>query len=207
MQNLKSTNQSLDVSRSTSTQQYLDPLCLENYYKIVVSHDLLLKQMYKNVMEIPQLKKITLSTSSKFIVKDKRYMIPHLVALEYGSGQKLQQKRALQSIATFKVRKNQLLGCTVTLRGEKMFAFFEKFIKILLPRLREFQTLNKDSRLDVNSLNVGINNFLLFPECENYFEFFEFLAGFNINCRISTKDKHDLILLCTGLQLPFLLKS
>ena len=111
------------------------------YYKIVVCRDLLLKQNLENIMQLTSLNDITLTTTSKTIVNDKKAILPRLAALEILSGQKATWTKAKKSIATFKLRKNMVVGCKVTLRKKVMFSFFEKIIIILLPRMRDYRGL------------------------------------------------------------------
>lgn len=150
------------------------------HYKETISYDLILKKNIENLLEIPKLKKIILNTTSKVIVYDKKHIIPGLVALEIISGQKQKITSAHKSISGFKLRENQIIGCKVDLRGELMFHFLEKLITIVLPRIRNFRGIFFKFFDGNGNLNLGLSSLLIFPELENYFEYFEFIRGINI---------------------------
>lgn len=177
-------------------------IILEKYYKGIIVEELLLKGSYNNIMEIPKIEKIVINSSSKVIVKDKKYLVPSLLALEILTGRKLMITTAKKSIATFKLRENQLIGCKVTLRKEQMFVFFKKVIKIILPRLRYFKGFTKNSFDKKNNYNLGLRNLMLFPELENFFEFFENLSGINITICSNSKNKLEASLLFSSFQIP-----
>lgn len=176
---------------------YLSTQC-QKYYQQIISQDLILKQNYRTIMELPSIKKIILNTTSKLYVLDKKYIIPAFIALELLSGQKMKSTYAKKSIATFKIRKNQTLGCKTTLRDQVMYTFLHKFVKIILTRIRDFS-----GNLDYNgNLSIGMTNCMIFPELENNFELFESLRGFNITFVVSTQHKQDALLLYTAFQIP-----
>ena len=154
---------------------------LYNHYKETIAYDLLLKQNIGNFLEIAQLEKIILNTTSKIIVSDKKNIIPGLIALELLSGQHQKITSAEKSIAGFKLRENQVIGCKVTLRGEKMFNFLEKLITIILPRIRHFNPINFSHFDGKGNLSLGLSPILIIPELESYFEYFESIGGINIS--------------------------
>jgi large subunit ribosomal protein L5 len=179
----------------------------EKHFKDIIVDDLILKQNYKNIMEIPKIDKIVLNSSSKHIVNEKKYLIPTLFGLELISGQKLNLTKAKKSIATFKLRKNQTIGGKVTLREYKKICFLEKLIKITLPRLSEYHGTSFYSFDEKGNLNIGIKNILIFPELENYFQYFENISGINICIQTSTKNRKEAHLLFSSYQLPILSES
>ncbi len=158
-----------------------------NHYKETICYDFVLKQNINNVLEILKLEKIILNTTSKIIVSDKKNIIPGLVALEFFSGQSSKITSAHKSISGFKLRENQVIGCKVTLRGDKMFHFFEKLITIILPRIRQFNAINLNKFDGKGNLSLGLSPILIVPELESYFEYFEFIRGINITL-ITCKD-------------------
>jgi len=113
------------------------PLSLK-YYQQIICQDLLLKQSYNNIMELPSINKIILNTTSSLFVQDKKYILPAVVALEFITGQKIKYTSAKKSIATFKIRQNQLIGCKISLRNQYMYNFLSKFLLIIAPRIRDF---------------------------------------------------------------------
>lgn len=175
---------------------------LDNYYKNIIVEELLLKLSPTTVMEIPTIEKITINTSSKSFVKEQKTVIPSLLALEIITAQKGTITKAKNSIATFKLREGQLLGCKCTLRKEKMFLFFDKLRTIIFPRLRDFGGVSKNSFDSTKNYTLGIQNLMIFPELENYFEFFEQLTGMNITFTLQVKNQKVGELLMSSFQLP-----
>ena len=176
----------------------------EIYYRQIVCRDMILKYNYNNIMELPTLKKIVINTTSKMYVTDKKYMIPALAALEMITGQKLIINQAKKSIATFKLRKGQPIGCKVTLRNPIFYSFLYKLIMIILPRSRDFIGLSAKSINSSGNWSIPITNIMLFPELENYYEFFESVRGFNVTFGIFAKKKQQACVFYSALQIPIL---
>lgn len=172
------------------------------YYRSIIVEDLLLKQQYKTIMAIPTIKKIVVNTSSKQIIYDKKFLLPSLYGIELISNQKGTITRAKKSIATFKIRKNQIIGAKVTLRNHRMFSFFEKILIIILPRLVDYQGTSQTSLDRKGNINIGINNVLIFPELESYFQFFENMGGLDISIETSTHNNQEGFLFLSSFQLP-----
>ena len=176
----------------------------ELYYKQIVCRDVILKYNYNNIMEIPSLKKIVVNTTSKTYVSDKKYMIPALTALEMITGQKLIVNQAKKSIATFKIRKGQPIGCKSTLRDTILYSFLYKLIMIILPRSRDFNGLSVENITNSSDWSIAITNVMLFPELENYYEFFETVRAFNVTFGVSAKEKQQACVLYSALQIPII---
>ena len=98
---------------------------------------------YKNVMEIPRLVKVVINIGVNEAKLDQKYMDASINELTIISGQKPMLKRAKKSIAGFKVREGQPVGCCVTLRGPRMWEFVDRLISIALPRIKDFQGISK----------------------------------------------------------------
>lgn len=181
---------------------YLAETCIEKHYKNIVYNDFILKQPYNSIMEIPELVKIVINTSSKLIISEKKFIIPAVIALELLTGQKLKHTKTKKSIAAFKCRKNQLIGCKVTLRNHYMFNFLEKIQRIILPHSREFYGIQK-KKLDFHgNFSIGINNLLFFPELENHYQLFDYIKGINITFITKKSNKEKTSLFLSGLQIP-----
>jgi large subunit ribosomal protein L5 len=160
-----------------------------NYYANNLSfRDFILKTNPKNILNLPKFSKIVLHTtiqnntieSTKSINSESKKIIIPFLALEMISGQKPIKTRSKQFIAGFKIKKDQLLGYKVTLRRFQMFSFFEKFVTIVLPKLRDFQGFLSSSLQNHGHISLGFQNFLLFPEIEAHYEIFEALSGLHI---------------------------
>ena len=199
----------------------------KKYYQNILAYDLILKQNYKNIMQLTRIEKILLNTTSKNYVNDKKFILFTLAALELLSGQKPKLTYARKSIANFKIRQHQILGCKVVLGKNLMYAFLDKLSRIIFPRIRDFtkKKMNLESKQTFLSIKkkiptksyklkaytYGFKNLMLFPELENHFQLVENFRGMNltfvlsgstdkIHCNNSSK---ELILILSGFQLPF----
>ena len=176
----------------------------KKYYQQIICQDLLLKQNYKTIMELPSLQKIVLNTTSKLYTTDKKNILPALMAMELISGQKAKLTSAKKSIASFKIRENQIIGCKTTLRHLSMYLFFEKLLTVVLPRVRDFSSVQIKNLDNHGNFSLGITNLLIFPEIENYFELFDVIRGLNINIIISAQNKKDALVFYSAFQIPHL---
>lgn len=175
---------------------------LKLYYNSIICQDLILKNNYTSILELPRLEKIVLNTTSNSYAIDKKNLIPTLLAVELITGQKPKFTCAKKSIAPFKIREKQILGCKVTLRRKQLYNFLNIFISIVLPRLRDFSGVSSKSLDKAGNFSLGFTNLLIFPHLENHFEYFQNFRGININ--FSTKSSSQKIsrLLFSGYQLP-----
>jgi large subunit ribosomal protein L5 len=190
----------------------------KKYYQKILTYDLLLKQNYKNIMQLPCLNKLVLNTTSKTYVSDKKFILFTLAALELLSGQKPQLTYARKSVANFKIRQHQILGCKVVLRENQMYTFLDKLSKIVFPRIRDSSIrkvtslskstislnskLNKNSLLQISAYTVGFNNLMIFPELENHYELVERFRGMDLTFILSNSNKETSLLVLSGFQLP-----
>lgn len=163
---------------------------LKTYYNQVLCPDLLWKYNIDNIMSIPKLKKIVLSNTSSLMVADPKYGVVTMAAMELISGQKALTTSSKSSIAAFKLRKNMLIGCKVTLRGDLMYLFLEKLVHVVLPRMELPSYSSKsynfvENKQSGHSLQgsgaISVTNLLLFPELEDHYEIFEKVRGMDIN--------------------------
>ncbi len=135
----------------------------ERYYKEVVPA--LMKQFsYKNVMEVPRLRCIVLNVGMGEAVQDIKYLDAAVKELAIITGQAPVITRAKKSIASFKLRKGMPVGCKVTLRGDKMYEFLDRFISLALPRKRDFKGLSSRSFDGRGNYAIGIGEQIIFPE-------------------------------------------
>jgi large subunit ribosomal protein L5 len=193
----------LNKEQSTDSQnEILERNRYKKYYEQIICSDLLLKHNYKTIMELPSLKKIILNTTSKSYSIDKKNILPVLMAMELISGQKAKLTSAKKSIASFKIRENQIIGCKVTLRYLSMFFFLDKLLTIVLPRIREFSAIEIKNFDNIGNFSLGITNILIFPEIENHFELFEGIRGLNINIVIAAQNKKEALVFYSALQIP-----
>jgi len=137
---------------------------LQEKYKETIIPNLKKKFNRENVMSLPKLQKIVLNMGVGSNLTEKKYMEEALDVLTQITGQKPVVTKARKSIAAFKLREGMNVGCMVTLRGARMYEFMDRLISIVLPRVRDFQGTNPKSFDGNGNYNLGIIEFLVFPE-------------------------------------------
>ena len=119
---------------------------------------------YTSAMQIPRLEKIVINMGVGEGSKDSKFIEAAVKDLEIITGQKPIVTKARKSIASFKLREGQPVGVKVTLRGENMYVFLEKLIKVALPRVRDFRGVSKTAFDGKGDYTLGIKEQLIFPE-------------------------------------------
>ncbi|NCX49933.1 MAG: 50S ribosomal protein L5 [Gammaproteobacteria bacterium] len=139
---------------------------LQQVYKEKVVPELLKEFSYKNVMQVPRIKKITLNMGVGEAVADKKQIENAVRDMTAIAGQKPVVTKARKSIAGFKIRDGWPIGCKVTLRGEHMWEFLDRLIAISIPRIRDFRGMNGKSFDGRGNFNMGVREQIIFPEVE-----------------------------------------
>lgn len=121
---------------------------------------------YENVMQVPKLEKIVLSRGVGAAVADKKLVDHAVEELTMISGQKALPTLSKKDVATFKLRKGMPIGAKVTLRGDKMYEFFDRLVTAALPRVRDFQGVKADGFDGRGNYNLGIQEQIIFPEID-----------------------------------------
>ena len=138
---------------------------LEKYKNEVVGA-LTEKFSYKNVMQVPKLEKVVINMAVGDAVGNSKALESALSDLTTIAGQKPVVTRAKKSLAAWKLRKGMAIGCKVTLRGQRMYEFLDKFMNVALPRVRDFRGVNRNSFDGRGNYAVGVKEQLIFPEIE-----------------------------------------
>ncbi len=159
------------------------------YYKENIVPALMESLKVKSPMEVPRLEKITLNMGLGSAVGDKKILETAQTELSQITGQKAVLTYAKKSIANFKLREGMPIGCKVTLRKEKMYDFFEKLIKISLPRTRDFRGLNPKSFDGRGNYTLGVKEHIIFPEID--FDKIERIKGLDITITTSAKNNQE----------------
>jgi large subunit ribosomal protein L5 len=158
-------------------------------------------------MAVPSIRKVVLNSSfgKEAVTKTgaEREKLHNLIATDLSliAGQHTNLAKSKKSIAGFKVREEMPLGLTVTLRGEKMYAFLERFIKLALPRIRDFRGLNPNTFDKHGNYNTGISEQLVFPEID--FDTVDQRRGFNITIVTTSNNQKESYILLKELGVPF----
>lgn len=165
--------------------QTFDPRFL-TYYQEIVCPDLLLKLPIKNIHQLPKIKKVVVHSSSGNIAQDKKRILPILLGFEYLTGQKPGVIWSKKSIASFRLRKDSLLGCRVTLRSNVLYNFFEKYVAYYLPRVYDWQTLTESEKQKSLELSCGHRDPFLFFELEPLSNNLQGFHGFQLSWQIES---------------------
>lgn len=135
-------------------------------YETKIKNDLMKEFNYKSIMQAPKLEKIVINMGVGEGSHDVKFIEAAQKDLELIAGQKAVVTKARKSIAGFKLREGQPVGVKVTLRGENMYNFMEKLIKISLPRVRDFRGISAHAFDGKGNYTLGIKEQLIFPEIE-----------------------------------------
>lgn len=139
---------------------------LQTKYENEIRKALMEKYNYASTMQIPGLNKIVINIGVGDATTDSKRLEESVAELAQITGQKPIITKAKKSIATFKVREGQEIGCKVTLRGLRMWDFFDKLVSICLPRVRDFRGVSKNAFDGRGNYTLGIKEQLIFPEIE-----------------------------------------
>ena len=174
---------------------------LKEKYKNEAFKALVDKFNYANPMEVPKLEKITINIGLGEAKDNAKLMDTAVKELSVISGQRPVVTRAKKSIANFKVRAGMAVGTKVTLRGENMYEFADKFFNIALPRVRDFKGVSKNSFDGRGNYSMGVKEQLIFPEI-NYDDV-DLIKGMNIVFTTTAKTDEEAAELLQLLGLPF----
>lgn len=139
---------------------------MKTHYEKVVREALTEKFGYKNHMQIPKIEKVVLNMGIGEAVNDRKKVDNAAGDLALIAGQKPITTKSTKSIATFKVREGMTLGAKVTLRGDRMYEFLDRFITIALPRVKDFRGLNPKSFDGRGNYACGLKEHIVFPEID-----------------------------------------
>ena len=121
---------------------------------------------YKNVMEVPKLDKIVVNMGVGEAKENAKVLEMAVSDMETITGQKAVVTKAKNSVANFKIREGQSIGCKTTLRGDKMYEFLDRLVNLALPRVRDFRGVNPNSFDGRGNYALGIKEQIIFPEIE-----------------------------------------
>lgn len=172
----------------------------ELYHKEVVPK--LAEQFnYRSPMQIPKLSKIILNMGLGEAIQNVKILDSASEELAQISGQKPVVTRARQSIAAFKLRKGMPIGCMVTLRGRRMYEFFDKLVNVALPRVRDFRGVSPKALDGRGNYTLGIKEQIIFPEID--YDKIDKIKGMNITIVTTAKTDDEARQLLAHLGMPF----
>jgi len=157
---------------------------------------------YKNKMAVPRVQKIIVSVGTgKKARADKKWNELVSDRLSKITGQKPAARGAKQSIASFKVRQGDTIGAQITLRGARMFSFFDKLISVAIPRMRDFRGLDKNGIDEMGNFTIGIREHTIFPETSD--EDLSDVFGMAITFVTTAHSKNEAYVFFKHLGIPF----
>ena len=174
---------------------------LHDYYRDQVVNELKNKFGYKSVMQVPRIEKITLNMGVGEALTDKKLLDNAVADLAAISGQKPLVTKARKSVAGFKIRQGYPIGCKVTLRGERMWEFFERLITIAVPRIRDFRGLSAKSFDGRGNYSMGVREQIIFPEID--YDKVDRVRGLDITITTTAKNDEEGQALLAAFNFPF----
>ncbi|ABC32850.1 50S ribosomal protein L5 [Hahella aquimaris] len=176
------------------------PKYKEVYQKEVIPA--LMKEMsYSSVMQVPRIEKITLNMGVGEALGDKKQIEAAAADLEAITGQKVVVTKARKSVAGFKIRQGFPIGCKVTLRGDRMWEFFERLVDVAIPRVRDFRGLNQKSFDGRGNYSMGVKEQIIFPEID--YDKIDKVRGMDITITTSANTDDEGRALLNAFSFPF----
>jgi large subunit ribosomal protein L5 len=174
---------------------------LRTLFDDVVRGKLIEQFGYKNPMQVPTLDKVVINMGIGEGVNDRKKVESAAADLTLIAGQKSVITKARKSIATFKVREGQPIGCKVTLRKARMYDFVDRLVSIALPRVRDFRGVSGRSFDGRGNFNMGVKEQIIFPEIE--YDKIDALRGMNITIATTAKTDAEAKALLAAFKFPF----
>ncbi len=174
---------------------------LKDTYKNEIVDAMIKKFGYKNIMEVPKLDKIVVNMGVGEAKENAKVLESAISDLETITGQKAVLTKAKKSIANFKLREGQNIGCKVTLRGEKMYDFLDRLVNLALPRVRDFRGINPNAFDGRGNYALGIKEQIIFPEIE--YDKIDKVRGMDVIFVTTAKTDEEARELLTLFNMPF----
>jgi large subunit ribosomal protein L5 len=174
---------------------------LKEHYKETVVPSLVKELGYRNLMAVPKLEKISVNIGLGEATQNPKLLDGAVNELTQIAGQKPVITKAKKSIAAFKLRAGMSIGCAVTIRGERMYEFFDRLVNVALPRVRDFRGVSSKSFDGRGNYTLGIRDQLIFPEID--YNKVEKIKGMNICITTTAKSDAEGLALLKQLGMPF----
>jgi large subunit ribosomal protein L5 len=185
------------------TSNYVPRLKL--YYDQQLRETLKKQLGYKNLYEVPELKKIVINVGVGEAVNDQKVLEIVRTDLARITGQAPVDTRAKRPISNFKIRKGMVIGLKITLRGARMYEFFDRFVNVAAPRIRDFRGFSRNSFDGKGCYNLGLTEQTIFPEIE--YDKVKKVFGMDIAIVTTAKKDDDASALLEGLGMPLTRKE
>ena len=174
---------------------------LRQFYQTTVLPALTKEFSYKNVMAVPRLDKITVNIGMGEATQNAKLMDGAVNELAAIAGQKPVVTKAKKSIAAFKLREGMPIGCMVTLRGDRMYEFFDRLVNVALPRVRDFRGVSSKSFDGRGNYTLGVKDQLIFPEID--YAKVDKTKGMNVTITTTARTDAEGLALLKNMGMPF----
>jgi len=174
---------------------------LQTFFKEKVTSKLVERFQYKNIMKVPRLQKISINIGIGAAAAEPKLLEIALQELAQITGQKPQIRKSKKAISNFKLREGQAVGCRVTLRRKAMYEFFDRFVSLAVPRIRDFRGLNDTSFDGRGNYTVGVKEQIIFPEID--IDKVPRISGMDISFVTSASTDEEAYVLLSELGMPF----
>ncbi len=184
------------------------PIEVENYvprmletYRTAVAPSLQKRFSYKSAMQVPRIVKITLNVGLGEATQNPKLLDAAAEEIARMTGQKPVIQKSKKAIANFRLRENQRIGVTVTLRRQRMWEFLDRLVNVALPRVRDFRGVSSRAFDGRGNYTHGVREQIIFPEVD--YDKVEKIRGLNISIVTTAKTDEEGLALLTGLGMPF----
>jgi len=174
---------------------------LKDYYSKTVVPALIKEFNYKNPMQVPKMEKIVINMGLGEAIQNVKIIDGAVQELAAITGQKPIINKAKKSIATFKLRQGMPIGCSVTLRKNNMYEFFDRLVNAALPKVRDFRGISLNAFDGRGNFSIGLQEQIIFPEIE--YDKVEKVKGMNITIVTTAKTDNEARLLLKLMGVPF----
>lgn len=180
-------------------EQYIPRI--KKLYRETVAPELMKDFGFSSVMQIPTIEKISVSIGVGDAITNKKLLDSAVKEIEQITGQHAVKTKARKSIANFKLRQGMEIGAVVTLRGEKMWEFFDRLVNVALPRVKDFKGVNPNAFDGRGNYSLGITEQIIFPEID--YDKIERVSGLNVAIVTTAKTDEEGYALLKKLGVPF----
>ena len=174
---------------------------LRDQYDEVIRPELRARFSYTNFLQVPRLDKIVINMGVGEAAQDTKKITPALEELTLISGQKPLEIKARRSVANFKLREGQAIGCSVTLRGVRQWEFLDRLLSVALPRVRDFSGVSPKTFDGRGNYTLGVREQTIFPEVD--YDKVEKVTGMNVTMVTTAQTDAEAKALLTYLGVPF----
>jgi large subunit ribosomal protein L5 len=174
---------------------------LQETYKNTIAPELAKRFKYKSPMQVPRIVKVTLNVGLGEATQNAKLLDAAAEEIARMTGQKPIIQKAKKAIANFRLRENQRIGVTVTLRRQRMWEFLDRLVNVALPRVRDFRGVSPRAFDGRGNYTLGLREQIIFPEVD--YDRVEKIRGLNVSIVTTARTDEEGLALLTGLGMPF----